>query len=421
MSGTIETLRQNVQALSITSPVGAEVMAEARGSYRGEMVETSSEASKLADAAEEIGMSVAHRADKRSLDRREVRQGQGASLEALARIADYYDKLPDMPRETELQVLVETLENLQKLAEGGGGGGGGVTKEDVLAALQKFDPDVTHQAAALDIVREFFALAGAGDAFQMLLDEAHAEFGKGDLGREVRAGLAAAKPASDAAVTLETDPAAVREAYRGLLRESKNMGQLFDAFRGFDMMKKFGEVIETFMSAVGADLASTGPSTDETHLHTLLTELSKLKKMQSTVDIASDLIRTADRQLKPGERAKGEAADVAGALLHFAANPAPGAADARGMLARYADCSLATQLTFANGLRGAHGELPDEVMPSLQARLQQNTALLDLLDVLVAAEEQEYGGGGKGGRDGEEAEDGREAEAEGRKGRALAH
>src|SRR5690606_25410869 len=102
-----------------------------------------------------------------------------------------------------------------------------VTKDDILAALQAFDPDVTHQFAALDIAREFFAVSGASDAFQLVLDQAQAEFEKGDLAQEVRAGFASAQAASQAAVTLETDPAAVRESYRALLRESRNMGQLF--------------------------------------------------------------------------------------------------------------------------------------------------------------------------------------------------
>ncbi|MGQ3278777.1 MAG: hypothetical protein ACT6WE_19820 [Shinella sp.] len=145
MSGAIETLRQNLAALNVTSPVGAEVAREVRGNYRGESVTVSSEASKLQDATEELGMSVAHRADKRSLDRREVRQGQSASLQALARIADYYDKLPDMPRESELRNLVETLQGFERLMDEGGGAGGGLTKDDILAKLREFDLDVTHQ------------------------------------------------------------------------------------------------------------------------------------------------------------------------------------------------------------------------------------------------------------------------------------
>jgi type III secretion system YopN/LcrE/InvE/MxiC family regulator len=391
MSGSIETLRQNVAALNVTSPTGAEIAREVRGSYRGEQVAATSEASKLQDAAEELGMSVAHRADKRSLDRREVRQGAGATLEALARIADYYDKLPDMPREDQLRSLVEQLETFERLMNEGGGGGG-VTTDDILKALQQFDGDVTHQYAGLDIAREFLATTGASDEFMMLLDQAHAEFGKGDLGREVRAGLASAKEAAQVAVTLETDPAAVREAYRSLLRETRNMGQLFSAFQRFDMMKNFDEVVSTFMSVAGQDLASTGPSTDPTYLHSLLTELSKLKLMQSAVSMAFDLVKTTDRQMVPGEQPEGTAADVAERMLQFASNPAAGPMDARALLQRYLKCSLALQLAFANGLRGMHGELPDEVVPHPQARLQQRAALLAMLDELVGEEEAEYEG-----------------------------
>lgn len=391
MSGAIETLRQNLAALNVTSPTGAEIAANIRGDYRGEGVAPSSEASKLQDASEEIGMSVAHRADRRTLDRRDVRQGQGASLQALARIADYYDKLPDMPREAELRNLVETFQTYQQIFEDGERGSGRtITKDDILAALQAFDPDVTHQFAALDIAREFFAATGAGDAFQMLLDEAQAEFEKGDLAQEVRAGFASAQAASQAAVTLETDPGAVRDSYRALLRESRNMGQLFDAFRRFDIMKNFNEVVDTFMAAAGRDLASTGPSTDGAYLHALITELSKLKKMQSVVDLSSQLMVTTDRLLQPGERPTGDATDVAAGVLTFASNPSAGPQDARGMLSRYQQCSLATQVSFANGLRALHSELPDDVMPTPQARLQQNSAILAMLDTLVVEEERDY-------------------------------
>ncbi|MBC8129909.1 MAG: hypothetical protein H7Y08_06265 [Rhizobiaceae bacterium] len=393
MSGTIETLRQNIAALNLTSPVGVEVAAAARGSYRGEQVTASSEASKLKDAAEEIGMSVAHRVDKRSLGQREVRQGQGANLDALARIADYYDKLPDMPREVELQTLVESLENMMRLMNEGGGSGQGVTKDDVFAALQKFDPDVTHQFAGLEIAREFFAAAGADTAFQALLDDAQAEYQKGDLGRDVRAGLAASKEATQAAATLETDPAAVRNAYRQLLQEQKNMGQLFDAFRKFDVLKNFGEIVNTFMTAAGNDLRSTGPSTDPAYLHNLVTELAKLKKMQTVVDMSAQLMRTTDRLLLPGEKPGGDATDVASNVLNFASRASAGPADALKMLSRYEQCSLATQVSFANGVRSLHAELPDEVMPSPQARLQQNNAVLGLLDQLVEAEDREYENG----------------------------
>lgn len=392
MSGAVETLRQNIAALNVTSTVGAEVAREVQGNYRGEAVANSSEASKLQDAAEELGMSVAHRADRRSLDRREVRQGQAASLAALARIADYYDKLPDMPDEDKLRVLVENLRHFSDMLEGSSGGGqrGGVTKQDILAQLQAFASDVTHQYAGLDIAREFFSAAGANQQFQLLLDEAYSEFEKGDLARDVRAGLAVTQAMAEGQATLETDPAAVRDTYRQMLRESRNMGQLFDALRGFDVMRNFSDVVDTFMAAAGKDLASTGPSSDPLYLGALISELSKLKKMQSVIDMSAQLVTETDRLLVTGETGAGGPVDVAASILTFASNAAPSPLDARKMLERYQNCSLSTQLAFANGLRGVHGEIPDDVIPSTQARLQQNTSILAMLDVLVADEENEY-------------------------------
>jgi type III secretion system YopN/LcrE/InvE/MxiC family regulator len=420
MAGAIETTRQNVAALSATSPVGAEVMRAVQGNYRGEVVETSSEASKLEDAKEEIGMSVAHRADKKTLGQRQVRQGQGANLEAIARIADYYDKLPDMPRESELQGLVEDLTRMQEFLQGGGGGGGGgsATAEDVLRLLQRFDPDSTHQFAALEIARDFFAASGADEAFQALLDQAHAAYGRGDLGRDVRAGFAAAEVAARASATMETDPALFRDAYRQMARETPDMGRLFDAFRAFDPLKNFDEIVASFMEAAGRDLAATGPSADPVHLHGLLTELGKLKKMSTTLEMAEDLARTTDRLLQPDDqptdysrtkcpacRAResrqeamkpvvkcrtcqsGAALDIAGLMLSYASRPSASSGDARQLLQPYAQCALSTQVAFANGLHDMHRQLSDEIMPSPQARLQQSAALGAMNEELVNAEE----------------------------------
>lgn len=177
MSGSAEITRQNVAAYTAISPVGGEVMEAVRGTYRGEEVTLSSEESKLADAAEELGMSVAHRADKKSLGQRSVRQGAAAYPEALARLREYLEELPDMPREDELVSLVEKLQSFQdSLEQATSRGGAGVTKDDVLAALQEFDGDVAHQFAGLEIARAQFEAQGAGEDFLAVLDSARAAF-----------------------------------------------------------------------------------------------------------------------------------------------------------------------------------------------------------------------------------------------------
>lgn len=393
----LESVRQTIAEHTITSPVGVEVMREVRGDYRGQGVQTTSESSKLSDAAEEIGMSVAHRADRKTLGQREVRQGQGTMLNAIARIADYYDKLPNMPREDKLRSLVEQLSTFADLLERGGKGGGSApTKEDILAALQNFDPDVTHQFAALEIAREHFETAGAPPELLALLDEARGEFEKTDVARDVRAGFAAAKIADRMSQTLETDPGAVRDTYRTMLRESGNIGQIFDALAKLDLSKKFTEVLDTFMSIAGQDLSSTGPSSDPTFLHGLMTELGKLKKIKTVFEETHTLVQQTERPLPRSQRGLGDATDITSRLLNFASRMAASLQDARGLLGGYSQASPELQVVFANGLKGLHAMLPDDMMPSIQARQQQVATLMSLLGHLVDAEEEAYADGGTG-------------------------
>lgn len=392
MAGSpLEATRATVAQHIITSPTGVEEMQKAQGSYQSRAVETKSETAKLTDASEELGMSVAHRSDKKSLGQREVRQGQSTNLEALARIADYYDKLPNMPREDELKALVDLLQSFENLMEKGGGGGGGqVSKEDILAALQQFDGDVSHQFAALDIAIDQLKQSGASSELIGLLEDARGEYERGDLGRDVRAGLAAGKLADQKSATLETDPGAVRDTYRSLLRESGNIGKVFDALTRMDMSRKFTEVVETFIEIVGRDIDSTGPSSDPGFLHGLMTELRGLQKMRTAFDGAKDLIDLTERPLPRSEKGMGDPVDVTSRMLNFASKMATGLQDARALLGGFANASPQTQVVFANGLKGLHAMLPDDLIPSPQARQQQISSIMGLLGVLVDNEDAAY-------------------------------
>ena len=384
--------RQTVAAANMTSPVGAEIVHEVQGRHRAETVELTPDTSKLTEEAEEIGMAVASRADRRSLGQRDIRAGRGSSAEALAKAKGYGDKLPDMPAEVHIDTLVDLLTAFQDMMASGGGQGG-PSKEDVLEALQRFDGDVTHRYAALDMARDHFAAEGSDPAFLLLLDAAKADLDRGDTGRDVRAGFAVASLAARDAATLETDPATVRDTYRAMLRDNPDMGRLFGEISRFDPLRTMSQAIATFTEAAGRDLASAGPSTDPVFLHSLLTELGKLKKMQTTLDATDQLIQLTERGLPPSARGPRNTVEQAERILAFASQPAASPADARRMLGRFEAASLGLQLVYANGLRALHGEIPDEVMPSPQARLQQNGAIRGLLDQLVEAEERQFAGG----------------------------
>ena len=388
-----DVTRQTVASNNIISPVGAEIIHEVQGRHRAETVELTPETSKIAEEAEEVGMALASRADRRSLGQRDIRAGRGSSAQALANAKGYGDRLPDMPGEVHFEVLVDLLTRYQEAMAAGGGGDGGPTKEDVLDALGRFDGDVSHQFAALDTVRDHFEAEGADPGFLRLLDDANAEFDRADVIRDVRAGFAVAAVASREAATLETDPAAVRDSYRAMLRETPSMGQLFEAIGRFDPLKSMGQAIAVFTEAAGRDLASAGPSTEPAFLHSLLTELGKLKKMQTALDATDQLIQLTERSLPPSARGPRNTVEQAGRILAFASRASAGPADARQMLGRFEKAPLGIQLVYANGVRSLHGDIPDEVMPSPQARLQQNAAIRGLLDQLVEAEERQFASG----------------------------
>lgn len=108
----IETARQGIATYNVTSPVGAPIVAERQGAYRGETVRSASENSRISVAASTRSISVqsALKNDLATLAQRSVAQGQATDPEANARVAELRDKLPDMPGPKQLGRLILDFE-----------------------------------------------------------------------------------------------------------------------------------------------------------------------------------------------------------------------------------------------------------------------------------------------------------------------
>jgi len=285
VTSPLESVRQTIAVNTVTSPVGSEAVAERQGTYRGEVVKTSAQNSKISQA-KQLPVSNALDANPKTLSMRSVRQGQATHQQAMSRIGDFYDKLPNMPDKEAVQALVDTFQSFAEIqeqanraAEAKHGkdeageaeeeddageakqrGDKGPTKEDLLEALQQFDRDATHQFAALDFVREYFSAENASPEFQTLLDQVMAEYEKPGIAGEVRAGFMSAQEAARAAATLGTDPQAYRDTFRAMMREEPNMGRLFDALVKFDVRKNLDELIDSFMAVAGRELGNAESS-----------------------------------------------------------------------------------------------------------------------------------------------------------------
>lgn len=395
-----EMIRQTYVTHTITSPVGAEVMQALRGNYRGEALMATSENSKLNDMAEELGASVAHHKPV-SLKEKVIRAGQGTSIEALNRILDYLDKLPDIPRDQKLKHLVDRLEDYLALMSGGQGGsaGGSVTAEDILSLLREFDSDVTHQSEVLDAARTAFANRPDAEAMVALLDQTRIAFDRQVSRQDVQAGLAMAGPAAAHAASMETDPAALRDSYRSVLRERPPLSGLFRELSKFDLSRGYDACIDTFMQAVKRDLDQLSPSIDRGWLNGMLQELSQLKLMKSVFHASEAVITRLERLLQPEDRGRLNSADLTASLLDFAGRGVVSGQDAGRLLGPLAQAEPFAQVMAANALRGLHADMPDAIFASQAARQQQVTMLDSLLAELVIREEEAaMGATGEGAR-----------------------
>jgi len=371
-----------------TAPVKA-----AQGTYQGETVMIDPDlCSQLEDLVEEIGMAVAYRGDRRLMERRKVRQGSDLDEADTARLAKYRRVLPDLPGVEALQRLFENVRALDQAApddEQANDDTAGL-RDRIVAELEAYDADVTNQFVALELAIQHLAEKDASSRLNDALRGVQARFAEGELRRDVRAGFAAALPALEASPTLGVQPGVIRSTYRMMLADARNMADLFGLLRGFDLAGRFSDVVATFTKAASRDLASTGPSTDRGYLRALLAELNRLSKAKTVVLMASDLMKLTNRHLPKGQKPSGNELDVAGNVLRFACNAVPGPEDAQGLLSAYRHTPLSAQLVFANGLRELHGDLPVDVAPSPEAHLMQNEAILEMLEALVEAEENEF-------------------------------
>ena len=240
----------------------------------------------ITDAMEELGSAVANRRKPR-MEETKVRKGEGANMEALGRIAQYQEKLPDLPHDHRLLQLTRRLESFQERMERGASR---PTKDDVLEALREYSEDVSHQAAALEQMRKGAFAAGAGRNFLALLDEVRADYREGRVARDVAAGFAIAKAANEEAETIGGDPQEIRDAYRNVVRSSQHFGQIFDHLKGFNIAQSFDAIVGTFLKSAAAELDVLSSESPErigdarTLLQGVIGELQKLKVLSSVHD-----------------------------------------------------------------------------------------------------------------------------------------
>ena len=398
MTTNRETITSQISSQNMISPVGAEIVANTigRAHVTGESVSVSTKNADMTEMLEEIGMAKAT-LGKLDMSKLKVRKGAGSDLDALARIAEYYDKLPDMPKDQKNLDLIEKLKAFEELLAGGGGGGGDLpTAEDIRELLRQFDGDVTHQFAALERARVALEASGASPALLALIDEARAEMATPDLALDIKAGFASAREAAATADRFGSTPQDFRDSYRQMLRSEGNIGRIFDALGDFarngvrGQKGDFEVVLDSFLKVAGDDMKSFSSSTDKAILGDVVAELKVLKNLRTTLDMTVDMVDKLARMFPKDAKDLPDAVMVMSQMLHFIGSSAR--RDAERIIGHYETKPPEVPVVAINMLRDIHARLPDSVMPTDGARLQQDKVLKAISEKLVKAEDAYYGG-----------------------------
>lgn len=298
ISSARETVLTQLATNNSISPTGSEIMSKVGRSSGGEQVQMSTSSADITDALEELGMAASSRA-KVDINKVKVRKGAGTDLDALGRIAEYYDKLPNLPKDQQLR---DTVAKFQKFEEAFRRGEERRDPKDVAQdikdLLAQYDGDLSHQFAALETIRDMAVRSGAPEAYLAVLDSVRQEMRRPDFARDIVAGFASATEAH----RMEEqgiDPQQYRDGYRQLIRETPSMGSIFRNLMSFSTSETIGDVIDSFIKTAGTDMSSFGPSTDPVQLGEILDELKKLKLARTVLDGSQMMLDKLERLSSP--------------------------------------------------------------------------------------------------------------------------
>lgn len=266
----------------------------------------------------------------------------------------------------------------QQGREDGGAGGRRRSQEHyertILSALEGMQ-SAEAKAATLSVARGYFDGAEGIDLnFISALDQISERFEQTvTLPPEGEDGALA---------TLETNPLAVRSEFRRKLRDSANLGTLFEELVELGIESKL-------LEDIGREMAGLVHASDKNYVRALTRELSRIWQFKSCYQEAKDVTTQIAPHVRYAER-RPEPIELTAKMLNFCSKSTVNQGDTQALLGPLQNGSFQSQVVYSNCLRDMHTRLPDSIWPSLKDRNIQYSALRVLCDRLAEAEERAY-------------------------------
>ena len=350
-------------------------------------VQASSAKNDLLDALEELGMAASAKR-KVDIDKIKVRKGAGTDLDAIGRISEYLEKLPNLPKDQQLRDLVQKFAAFEESFRQGEGGGL-PTPDDLRKALAAYDGDVSHRFAVLETITAEAIERGAPKEYVETLNALRREMRQPEVARDIVAGFHAAPMAARLAEQTGGDSGDFREAYRQMLREGTRPIDVFVKLQSFSLTESLEKVIDGFIRVAGDDMRAFGSSAEPAHLNAVVKELSRLKQFRTVLDKTSVALANIGANIKD-KTGWPSTQELATRLLRFAGQPVPSVEGAKTMLQGFGEDPADLRVRALNQIRIVHADIPKDLMPLDPMVVQQKSVLGTVSDREVEAEELRF-------------------------------
>ena len=249
------------------------------GNYRGETVRVHNATQSLFDAMEELTSLGSEKAEK-DLTKRKVKDGGIRVNEAHELVSDYLRKVPDLEKNQKIKDLATKMAsgNLSTIAQ-------------LQAYLNGFSEEKSHQYLALQAVKKFLGANPESKNLLALIDQAILTFEQNpdswaQIDTEIRVSSFADEYSQEQGFSSLHQ---LRGFYRDTVHSYQGLGSAYK-----DVVERFGEkevstAVDFMLQGMSADLSVQGSNIDSVKLQLLMSDMQKLKTLNTLQDQVGNL------------------------------------------------------------------------------------------------------------------------------------
>ncbi|ELB2924041.1 type III secretion system gatekeeper subunit SctW [Vibrio alginolyticus] len=252
-----------------------------KGNYRGETVRVHNATQSLFDAMEELTSLGSEKAEK-DLTKRKVKDSGVRVNEAHELVSDYLRKVPDLEKNQKIKDLATKM-----------AGGNISTIAQLQAYLNGFSEEKSHQYLALKAVKKFLSAIPESKHLLALIDQALLRIEQNpDTWSQIDTEIRVSNFADEYSQEQEFSSLhQLRGFYRDTVHSYQGLGAAYQ-----DVVARFGEqevstAVDFMLQGMSADLSVQGSSIDSVKLQWLMSDMQKLKTLNTLQDRVSQLFQ----------------------------------------------------------------------------------------------------------------------------------